>query len=110
MLKSDFIDSVKQLCLILGVSEISISEILEIKENTSLSKMKTAALDGSTKYYPELGDESHKLFRTGNIGDWKQYFMEGDLKLINRVTQLKPPFYVVIGYFFMFTLRRKFGL
>jgi len=110
MLKSDFIDSVKQLCLILGVSEISRSEILEIKKNTSLSKMKAVALDGGNKYYPELGDESHKLFRKGNVGDWKQYFMEGDLQLINRVIQLDPPLYVVIGYFFMFTLRRKLGL
>ena len=109
MLKSDFIDSVKKLCLILGVSEISTSEILKIKENTSLSKMKTVALEGGNKYYPELGVESHKLFRKGNIGDWKQYFIDSDLKLINRVIQLDPPLYVVIGYFFIFTLRRKFG-
>lgn len=109
MLKSDFIDSVKKLCLILGVSEISTSEILKIKENTSLSKMMTVALEGGNRYYPELGVESHKLFRKGNIGDWKQYFIDSDLKLINRVIQLDPPLYVVIGYFFIFTLRRKFG-
>jgi hypothetical protein len=109
MLKSDFIDSVNKLCLILGVSKISTSEILKIKENTSLSKMMTVALEGGNRYYPELGVESHKLFRKGNIGDWKQYFIDSDLKLINRVIQLDPPLYVVIGYFFIFTLRRKFG-
>ena len=72
--------------------------------------MKTIALDGGNKYYPELGDESHKLFRKGSVGDWKQYFMDSELQLINRVIQLDPPLYVKIGYFFMFTLRRKFGL
>ena len=110
MLKSDFIDSIKKLCLIIGVSEISISEILKIKENTSLSKLKTIALEGGNNYYPELGSGSHKLFRKGNVGDWKKYFIDNDLKLINRVIQLAPPVYVKIGYFFMFTLRRKFGL
>ena len=72
--------------------------------------MKTIALEGGNNYYPELGSGSHKLFRKGNVGDWKKYFIDNDLKLINRVIQLAPPVYVKIGYFFMFTLRRKFGL
>jgi len=110
MFKSDFIDSVIQLCLVLGFSEISRSEILVIKENTSLSKMKTISLEGGNKYYPELGNDSHKLFRKGNVGDWEQYFVDSDLKLINRVIKLDPPLYVKVGYYFMFTLRRKFGL
>ena len=110
MFKSDFVDSVRQLCLILGFSEISSSEILKIKDNTSLDKMKALASEGGNKYYPELGDDSHKLFRKGNVGDWKHYFIDSDIKLINRIIQLEPPLYIKIGYFFMFTLRRKLGL
>ena len=110
MFKSNFIDSVMQLCLVLGVSEISRSEILKIKDNTSLDKMKAIALDGGNKYYPELGNDSHKLFRKGNVGDWRHYFFDSDLKLINRIIRLDPPLYIKIGYFLMFTLRRKFGL
>ena len=110
MLKSDFIDSVEQLCLVLGVSEISKSEILKIKENTSLRNMKSISLEGGSNYYPELGSDSHKLFRKGNVGDWNKYFTDNEIKLINRVIHLNPPIYVKIGYFFLFTLRRKFGL
>ena len=108
--KSDFTNSVIDLCLILGIPHISKAEILEIKENTSLNKMRTIAKEGGNKYYPELGENSHKLFRKGNIGDWKEYYIESNLKLINRVIQLDSPLYVKIGYFFMFTLRRKIGL
>ena len=108
--KSDFTNSVMDLCLIVGITHISKAEMSEIKENTSLNKMKTIAKEGGNKYYPELGKNSHKLFRKGNVGDWKQYYIESNLKLINRVIQLDSPLYVKIGYFFMFTLRRKIGL
>ena len=108
--KSDFTNSVMDLCLILGIPHISKAEILEIKENTSLNKMKNIAKEGGNKYYPELAEDSYKLFRKGNIGDWKQYYIESNLKLINRVIQLDSPLYVKIGYFFIFTLRRKIGL
>tara|TARA_B110000908_G_C10122721_1_gene388375 strand:+ start:183 stop:971 length:789 start_codon:yes stop_codon:yes gene_type:complete len=108
--KSDFAKSVIDLCLVLGITDISDTEILEIKENTSLNKMKTIAKEGGNKYYPELGSDSHKLFRKGNVGDWKEYYIERNLKLVNKVIQLKSPLYVKVGYFFMFTLRRKIGL
>ena len=108
-LKSDFNNSVIDLCSILNINDISEDEILEIQKNTSLKRMKTIAKDGGNKYYPELGKDSYKLFRKGEIGDWKDYYVEGDLNLINRIIQLNPPLYVRIGYFLMFTMRRKIG-
>ena len=72
--------------------------------------MRKIAKDGGNQYYPELGDNSHKLFRKGAVGEWKEYFSERNLCLVNKIIEGSPPFYVKFLYFFLFTLRRKIGL
>jgi len=108
-LKSDFLSSVKQLCDVLEVKGLTDLELLEIQKNTSLSKMKGIAKEGGNKYYPELKGDSHKLFRKGNIGDWKDHFSMRNLTVINKIINKKPSAYIKLGYFIFFTLRRKIG-
>lgn len=108
-IKNDFNTTVRNLCFILG-EDISIAEILEIKKNTSIKKMRRSAKEGKSNYYPELGDMNYKMFRKGMIGEWKKYYNANNLELINRIINLNPPLYIKVVYFFVFTLRRKIGL
>jgi len=71
--------------------------------------MKGIAKKGGNQYYPELKGDSHKLFRKGNVGDWKEHFSKINLRIINKIINKNPPVYVKIGYFILFTLRRKIG-
>ena len=109
-LKSDFSASVRSLCEILGLENISAMDLEKIRTKTSLEKMKDAAKKGENKYYPELGNKSHKLFRKGNIGDWKEYFSEKQLAVIDKIVKGYAPRYIRFGYFMFFTLRRKIGI
>ena len=107
--KSSFLSSVKQLCALLEIKDLTDLELLEIQKNTSLNTMKGIAKKGGNQYYPELKGDSHKLFRKGNVGDWKEHFSKINLRIINKIINKNPPVYVKIGYFILFTLRRKIG-
>jgi|GEM_PF-3074674 len=108
--KSDFAGSVKFLSKILELGDLSEIELQAIKNNTSLEKMKKSAKDRGNKYYPELGDESHKLFRKGNIGDWESFFKNKQLVMINKIINGEASTYIRVCYFIFFTIRRKIGL
>lgn len=107
--KSSFLSSIKRLCKVLEMELLSDFELLEIQKNTSLNKMKDIAKKGGNQYYPELKGDSHKLFRKGNIGDWKEHFSMNNLRILNKIENKKPSVYIKIGYFILFTLRRKIG-
>jgi len=106
-LKLTFSSTVNRLCNILEMKPLTDMELLEIQEKTSLNTMKDIAKKGNNQYYPELKANSHKLFRKGNIGDWKEHFSMSNLRLINKIENKKPSMYIKIGYFILFTLRRK---
>ena len=108
-IKNDFDNTVVNLCKVLGFKDLSKEDILKIKENTSLLRMRNAAKKGKNNYYPELGDQNYKMFRKGSVGEWKKYYNKKSLKLINQIIDFNPPLYIKIFYFFVFTLRRKIG-
>ena len=64
-IKNDFNNTVLSLCSVLGFEDISIEEILEIK-NTSIQNMRRTAKEGKSNYYPELGNMNYKMFRKGS--------------------------------------------
>ncbi len=109
-LKLDFSNSLNRLCKLLGVTELTNDEILNIKESTSFSKMKDIANKDHRTYYPAMGRDSHKLFRKGNIGDWQEYFSNKQLRRINTVIEGDATFFIKFGYLMFFTLRRRIGI
>jgi hypothetical protein len=109
-LKFDFSESVKFLSKTLGLGGLSEIELHSIKNNTSLETMRKTSKEGESKYYPELGNVSHKLFRKGNIGDWESFFKNKQLVVINKIINGQASIYIRICYFVFFTIRRKIGL
>ena len=108
--KNNFTTNVQKLCQILGVSDLSLHEIELVKEKTSLRHMKQESMLRKNKYYPELGEESHKLFRSGKIGEWKTIFSARQLSFANKIYLGNTSFFIRAGYFILFTWRRRIGL
>lgn len=108
--KNNFSDDVNRLTQLLGFDTLSDDELLEIKDSTSLEYMKRQAFLGKNKYYPELKKDSYKLFRSGKIGEWKDFFSKRQLFFIEKILKGYTPFFIKVGYFILFAFRRKIGL
>jgi len=106
-LKSNFIDVVCKLCDIIGVDNISRSEIMKIKEETTIDKLREKLKKGDVQYYPENKSNNWKLFRKGELGNWKDYFSEKQLDTIENIENDKDTFFIKTAYFILFTLRRE---
>jgi len=109
-LKLDFSNSIKKVCEILSLDELNDSEILEIKNTTSLKAMRTKAKKDGAEYYPELGGESYKLFRKGEIGDWKNHISLKNRKKIDAIINGDISLITRIIYYLLFTLRRRLNI
>tara|TARA_B100000214_G_scaffold141453_1_gene101125 strand:- start:4657 stop:5445 length:789 start_codon:yes stop_codon:yes gene_type:complete len=108
--KNSYSKNIKRLIKILKINNFSNEELQTLKQKTSLKHMKKEALIGNNQYYPELKKESHKLFRSGKIGEWKYFFSTRKLFFIEKIIMGKTPFLIKIGYFCFYTFRRKIGL
>lgn len=108
--KNNFTKNIQKLSQILSVDDLSLQEVELVKEKTSLSYMKQESMFRKNKYYPELGEESHKLFRSGKIGEWKTMFSARQLSFVNKISLGNTSFLIRVGYFILFTCRRRIGL
>jgi len=106
-LKNDFPESIKRVAYLLGIDNLSNKEIDIIRNNTLINKMRDKSVKGDLNYYPELKDQSWKLFRKGNIGDWKLYFNNINISIIDNIINGNASSYIKVIYYLIFTLRRK---
>ena len=105
-LKNNFEATVKGIALVIGIKDLSVDELVVIKENTSLLSLREELKMGYSKYYPSKRDDAWKLFREGNIGGWRNYFSMYQLKDINKIENGSLSVFGKLIYFFIFSLRR----
>ncbi len=103
---SNFEETVRKIALSIGITEISDEEIKQIKEQTTLDKLREELKKGNISYYPTNKDDNWKLFREGKVGSWRKYFKARHVKDISRIEQGKFSILSKIVYTLIFTLRR----
>ena len=103
---SNFEETVRKIALSIGITEISDEEIKQIKEQTTLDKLREDLKKRNISYYPTNRDDNWKLFREGKVGSWRKYFKARHVKDISRIEQGKFSFLSKIVYTLIFTLRR----
>jgi len=103
---SNFTCTVRLISKSLGVNEISDEEIDQIREETTLDKLREQLKRGDVNYYPSKRDDNWKLFREGKIGGWKEHFTINLLKDIEKVESGRFSVLSKTSYFLIFTLRR----
>ena len=103
---SDFEITVREIALSLGITEISDQELKQIKEQTTLDKLREELKKGNINYYPTNRDDNWRLFREGKVGSWRKYFKDRHVKDITRIEQCKFSILSKVVYILTFTLRR----
>jgi hypothetical protein len=103
---SDFEITVREIALSLGITEISDQEVKQIKEQTTLDKLREKMKKGNLSYRPANRAYNWRLFREGKVGGWKEYFNTFQMNDIQRIENGRFSIFSVIVYFFIFTLRR----
>ena len=109
-LKLNFTESVNNISLFLGFSKLSKNDIISIENKTSLDYMREKSKKEESKYYPELGNSSYKLFRKGEMGQWKEYLDKSSLRIIEEMNNGNASLRIRLGYYLFFILRRRIGL
>lgn len=103
---SNFEATVRKIALSIGITEISDEEIKQIKEQTTLDKLREELKKGNISYYPTNKDDNWKLFREGKVGSWRKFFKARHVKDIDRIEQGRFSILSKIVYTLIFTLRR----
>jgi len=103
---SDFEITVREIALSLGITEISDQEVKQIKEQTTLDKLREELKKGNISYYPTNRDDNWRLFREGKVGSWRKYFKTRHIKDISRIEKGKFSILSKVVYTLTFTLRR----
>ena len=105
-LKTNFSSVIQKLCIILDLKEFNHKEIEKVKKNTSIDSLREKIRNQDTKYYSTVTKNKWKLIRKGDIGDWKQYFSDRQIRDFKKVELLEVSLFTRGIYFFLFTLRR----
>ena len=103
---SNFEETVRKIALSIGITEISDEEVKQIKEQTTLDKLREELKKGNISYYPTNKDDNWKLFREGKVGSWRKYFEARHVKDISRIERGKVSILSKIVYTLIFTFRR----
>jgi len=103
---SDFEITVREIALSLGITEVSDQELKQIKEQTTLDKLREELKKGNINYYPTNRDDNWRLFREGKVGSWRKYFKDQHVKDITKIEQGKFSILSKVVYTLTFTLRR----
>ena len=105
-MKNDFEGVLLRISSILNLKHLSEDEINDIKENTSIVKMRRDLSLGKTKYYSTVSKDREDVIRKGIVGDWVNHFSIRQQKEINKLERFESSFFFRITYFFFFTFRR----
>jgi hypothetical protein len=105
-MKNNFEIVLLRISSILNLKELSSNEIMSIKRNTSIAKMRNDLLLGKTKYYSTVSNDREGVIRKGIIGDWADHFSKSQLIDIKRLESLDASFVFKFTYSLLFTFRR----
>ena len=106
-LKNNFEEVALKISSILNLKLLSSEEILLIKKNTSISKMRSNLSLGKTNYYSKISKDRAGLIRKGVEGDWVNYFSIKQQNDIKNIEEFKRFPLLRFYYYFTFTLRRR---
>ncbi|MEE2954314.1 MAG: sulfotransferase domain-containing protein [Bacteroidota bacterium] len=106
-MKNDFESIVLKVATILNLKRLSKEEILIIKNNTSIGKMRSDLVAGKLKYYSTVSKDREDLIRKGMVGDWVNYFSKRQAKDIKKIEAFRVSFILRVVYLIVFTLRRR---
>ena len=104
---SDFESTVIDIAKVIGINDISVEEIAQVKEQTTLDKLREELKKGNINYYPTNKKDNWKLFREGKVGNWRKYFKAKHVKDINKIYLGNFSFLAKTIYYLIFTLRRR---
>ena len=104
---SDFEVTVIKIAKVIGIDDISKEEVCQIKEQTTLDKLREELKKGNINYYPTNRKENWKLFREGKVGGWRKYFKVKHVRDISKIEKGRFSILSKTIYFLIFTLRRK---
>jgi hypothetical protein len=105
-MKNNFEIVLLRISSILNLKELSQNEIVSIKRNTSIAKMRHDLLSGKTKYYSTVSHDREGVIRKGIIGDWVDHFSKSQQIDIKRLESLDASFVFKFTYSLLFTFRR----
>jgi len=105
-MKNNFEIVLLRISSILNLKELSQNEIVSIKRNTSIAKMRNDLLSGKTKYYSTVSHDREGVIRKGIIGDWVDHFSKSQQIDIKRLESLDASFVFKFTYSLLFTFRR----
>ena len=105
-MKNNFEVVLSKISAILNLKDLSEEEIMSIKQNTSIAKMRNDLLLGKTKYYSTVSEDREGVIRKGAIGDWIGHFTIRQLTDIKRLESFDVSNFFKFTYFFLFTFRR----
>jgi hypothetical protein len=105
-MKADVAVAIRKLCDILGVEQLTESEIQSVIAETSLDSMREKAKAGKIIYYHSAGGRHSEMFRKGAIGEYKEHFDPRMLRDIAVAGELR--FSAINKYIYqvLFTYRR----
>ena len=106
-LKNNFSSTVQNIANLIGFSSLSKEEIRNLKEQTSISNMRSKILSGDSNYYSTIPKGREGLIRSGNEGESLIFFSFKKNQDINKIEKLNISFCLKILYYILFTLRRK---
>jgi hypothetical protein len=105
-MKNNFEIVLLRISSILNLKELSSNEIMSIKRNTSIAKMRNDLLLGKTKYYSTVSNDREGVIRKGIIGDWVDHFSKSQQIDIEMLESLESSFVFKFTYSLLFTFRR----
>src|SRR5690606_23010903 len=106
-LKKDFNVQVRKIAKYLDFS-VTLEEIKQLQENTSLKKLKSSATEGKMSQYSKDNDKATKLFRKGKIGESEDFFTPNQKKDLENIMKGKTGFVYKLYYKVFFEWRRSF--
>ena len=105
-LKNNFEETVTDIALAIGITNLTSEELVWLKKETSIEKLRSELRNGNSKYYPSKRKDNWRLFREGKVGEWKNYFSDYQLRDITKIERGTFSFLSKLIYFLVFTLRR----
>jgi hypothetical protein len=106
-MKADIGAAMDRLCTIIGAESLNPEERQSVVDRTSLDAMRKQAAGGDQRFYHGAGDKNSKLFRKGEVGEYKEYFDAVSLKDIDKIESGHFSALSRLVYAVLFTMRRS---